>query len=1087
MGIIDVEGPNGIIKVEIRGDTPTEEERRAIASGLMRLSQTGNPTITTRTVGTTKPNLSTASEEEIRQYARMRQQAGIRPDGSRMTPDEYASVYREEGVDYTQGLQDIGNFSRFGYGRMETDEGRANYLRKSVGEGGFRKDALGRFVLTQKGRQNLGMEPGPELAIDEEGLSWGDFSEFLGQNALPMAAGIGAGLAASGVGIIPGLLIAGGASAAGKALDEGIEYAQGLQDQTFDGVMRDVAFEGAFGMLGEGVGRLVSKAAGRLIKGPGSEAGETARANLRDLLSRDFRPTISGGGGTDFRPILGRVQGMYEAIFPNKKAAELNAKTIIDELRTLRVADEDQINALAEVLKKDVDRIYGTADDNLVRAQRTLDTAVEQNLGKVFANLRSEGFVPKDIIGAVQLSKRLFDENMDSVFTKVDEILKGQAIIPTAGIKAELESLSINSAADIASTKFAKMVADLPQYATISDIARIRSALADATSNPGLVADVNMGALSALKNSINMAVNGAEVFLQRSVNTPIGTGKVLGPEGFSASFEDMSKALGVLRRANSLYRRGMERFDNAVTQNLIAQARRRGGVNEKFVLEQIIEKDNPEALRQLLMAVKGARYIPGLEMGERTAKKLRVLNMPIENARREMALLPEGSEAKRALRREIRRVEEMEAASAGAAGKGAERAEELRQNLAKMYLDSVVSKSKTRSPDTGAIVIDPVTFVSKIREKGKVFDVLFKNEKEQLDDLISVIGRAKDDIAPSVFEEMVKRNPTLTGVLSDLRATQVAKKDLSRDQLLRLAESGDTENLARMVLQSPANAKKAAELFDADALESLRDIAMNRILRQANISTDVTNQPKMSEAFLDSFTSGSLGKTFQNVINSYGDKAIDNLFGAGTAKALNSIADDMIKVSDAAIRGKGGLVAAATAASLTGFAVLFNPVATLAAAAVPFVMSKALRDPRILKFLVASRNKNTLKQLLEGKFKSDDVIGQGFQAMNQILAQAVSYGTAGLSTQGQQEVRPMVELARQRVEERSNSDVQQMQDALSRIGQQAIQEFSTAPAPAPARTVPAPAPTPTLPPARGQREVNPILVPNPTTRATFGG
>jgi hypothetical protein len=759
----------------------------------------------------------------------------------------------------------------------------------------------------------------------------------------------------------------------------------------------------------------------------------------------------------------------------------MNAETIIDEFRALRVVDEGKLKDLDDILKRDVDKIYGTADDDLVRAQKLLDTTVEKSLGKVFANLRKEGFAPPDIIQAVQLSKRLFDENMDSIFTKVNGTLRGQAIVPTTSIKEALNSLSVNSAADIATTKFAKMVNDLPQYATVQDITRLRTALAEATSNPSLVADVNVGALGALKSAITSSLNGVEVFLARSVGMPIEPGKALGPKAFTASFDEMSEALGVLRRANNLYRKGMARFDNAVTQNLIQQARRPGGINTKFVFSQIIEKDNPEALRQLLMAVRGTRYMPGMELGERTAARMRVLNQPVDAARREAALLPEGSDARRLLNQEIRRVEEMSAAAEGAAGRGVDRAEELRQNLAKMYLDEVATLSKTTSPLTNAVVIDPTTFVAKIREKGRVFDELFKKEKDQIDDLVSVLSRSRGDIAPSVFKEMMEKNPSLTQILTDLKATQVAKKDLGRVQLLKLAEDGDVDAVAKAILQSPKNAQVAANVFSTEALEGIRDAAMSRILRQSGIATDVTNQAKMSEAFLDSFSSGSLGKTFQKVINSYGDEALDNLFGAGTAKSLNTIADDMIKVSNSAIQGKGGLVAASMAASLGGLAVIFNPLAVLPAAIVPFVMAKALRNPKILRLMMASRSKNTLKQLVEGKFKSGDVIGQGLQAMNQIVAQAMSYGIAGASTQAEQETEPMQALSEKRYEEtRQSKGAQDMVDALGKIGQGAASAV-TAPLTAASSSS---APGPMAPPAA--RAANPILVPNPTTRATFG-
>ena len=524
----------------------------------------------------------------------------------------------------------------------------------------------------------------------------------------------------------------------------------------------------------------------------------------------------------------------------------------------------------------------------------------------------------------------------------------------------------------------------------------------------------------------------------------------------------------------------MMRFDNAVTQNIIQQSYRRGGVNEKFVFDQIIEKDNPEALQQLLRAVRGSRFIPGLEQGKRTAAKLRVLNMPVESARREMALLPEGSEAKRLLRQEIRRVENLAKSSAEAAGKGVERAEELRQNLAKMYLDKVLTDSRVTSKSTGALVVDPTVFTTKLKQKGTVFNVLFSEaERKQIDDLISVMGRAKDDIAPMVLKELTEQAPSLTRKLELLRATQTAKKALDKNQLMRLAESGDTEALVKSVLQTPKNAELAAQNLSSDVMESVRDAAMNRILRQAGIATDVTNEAKMSETLLDSFSSGKLGKSLQGVINSYGDKSLDQLFGAGTAKALNGLADDMIKVSDEAIRGKGGLVAAASAAALTGFSILFNPLMVLGAAAVPFVMSKALRDPRVLKLLTASRNKNTLKQLVEGKFRSDDVIGQGLQAMNQIVAQALSYGTAGVVSQGEQETQAAQALAQRRSQEaRQNEGVNQMLTGLNQLGQTATQAV-TSPVQTLAQTLQPPSPV-------ASARANPILVPNPTTRATFG-
>ena len=1074
MGLITVEGPSGDVEVEIEGDVPTQQEIEAITRALYP------DRVPARAAAAPAFSLSSATPEQIREYARMREQAGLTPEGERMTPEEYADVYREEGVDYTQGLQDTGSFSRFGYGRMDTDKERENYLRRTVGDGGFRKDALGRFVLTQQGRKNLGMEAGPDLAIDEEGLSYGDFKEFLGQSGMPMAAGIGAALMASGVGFVPGVLIAGGAAAAGKALDEGVEYAQGLQDQSFQDVMRDAAFEGLFSAGGEGLGRGVSKLFGRMIKGPGGAENEVLRQQARELLDRNFRPTVAGATDEGFRPILNRLQSVYEAVFPNKKAATQNLDNVVAELRALRTVDPAALDNLSDIVRRDIDKLYSTADEDLLSAQKVLDTTVTDEIGRVMASLRKDGVVPKDLAEVLQLRKRIFDENLDSVFSKTSQTLRGQAIVPTAGIKKELDRLVNDSAADIGGTKFARMVSELPEFATVQDVTRIRTALADASYSPSLVADVNVGALGALRSSITAALNDTEISLARAVGMPVEEGmKILGPKGFTASFKEMSDALGTLRRANGLYRAGMKRFDNVVTQSIMKQAQK-GQLNERFIFDQIIQKDNPEAFRQLMKAVRGAKFMEGLPVGDRTARQQLVNGMPIERARAEMNLLPENSQARRLLAQEIRRVETRATEAQAASRVGAETAEGLRQDLARMYLQNVIGRSRTIDPSTGAELIDPIKFSSYLREKGSVFDELFRGEKKQLNDLLFVMERGKADLAPSVIDDIMNRNQPLAESLRGLKDMQAQRAAMDKNRFLTTLRDGDTGTIAKEVLRSKANITAAKNSLSPDAFEGVKDAAMGRILQQADIATTAGGEVKMTDDFVEAFRSGRLGDRLQGIINSYGDETLDELFGAGTAKSLNTIAADMIRTSNASIAGKGGLAAPQIALGLGMMSIIMNPLATLPTAVGYMAMSKALRDKRVLKALMASRQPNTVKQFLAGKFKTSDPMAQGLQAMNQIVAQALVQGGRGTAEQTRQETRAMEALAqRQAQETRQNEQVNQMLSDLGQVGQQAMQ---TVTAPVQALTQ-----TPSAPSSAAGSQVSPILVPNPTTRATFGG
>jgi hypothetical protein len=255
---------------------------------------------------------------------------------------------------------------------------------------------------------------------------------------------------------------------------------------------------------------------------------------------------------------------------------------------------------------------------------------------------------------------------------------------------------------------------------------------------------------------------------------------------------------------------------------------------------------------------------------------------------------------------------------------------------------------------------------------------------------------------------------------------------------------------------------------------------MGRILQQADIATTAGGQVKMTDDFIEAFRSGRLGDRLQGIVNSYGDETLDQLFGPGTAKAMNTIAADMIKTSNASIAGKGGLAAPQIALGLGMVSILTNPLATLPTAAAYMVMSKALRNKTVLKALMASRQPNSIKQFLSGKFKANDPIAQGLQVMNQLVAQALVQGGRGAAVQGEQETQAMQALTqRQAQAARQNEGVNQRFSDLGQVGQQAMQTVTS---PIQALTQ-----TPQSPSSAAASRVNPILVPNPATRAALGG
>ena len=186
MPVVQIENPfnKKVEEVEIAGEEPTQKELKDVFN---LFKQESMPKVSQE-----KLDLAQASREEIQNYIRERRAAGLDPiTGEPLSEDELIRTYKEPGVDYATGVDSIGGFSRFQFGRMDTKEEKEGYVDSVVGKDGYRSDALGRLLLTQKGRTKLGLGKGKDIAIDEEGLSFSDVKDFAGSSGIPIAAAIG--------------------------------------------------------------------------------------------------------------------------------------------------------------------------------------------------------------------------------------------------------------------------------------------------------------------------------------------------------------------------------------------------------------------------------------------------------------------------------------------------------------------------------------------------------------------------------------------------------------------------------------------------------------------------------------------------------------------------------------------------------------------------------------------------------------------------------------------------------------------------------------------------------------------------------
>jgi len=1054
VGQITINTSEGPITVNIEGDTPTEREQQTILQQLAPKPESFD--------------IMSATQEEIVEYRRRQREMGIDPDtGGKISEEEFVRTYKAPGVDYSTGVSSNNAFSRYMFGRADTEGDKKLYLNQALGEDGYYQDALGRFIANQKGRETMGLGEGDDIALDEEGLSWNDVKDFSGEAGTPILAGTGAALILSGYGAPVGIALSSLAAGGGKILDEKIDEAQGIQSQTDDEVFKDAVFETGTWAVGEGVGRALSKFIGRIIKGPGGKANEATRQAYRDAIKKGYSPTIAGIDPS-FRPILGRLQAVYEGVFPNKAAAQRNLSTVLKELEEAGLANKAQLKDLDLLVKKDITKFYSTANQDLADATIKMDKAVLSEIDKITAKLKGDKFVPKNLDTLVRERKKIFDADINDLYKNIDGKLKDKKIIPTAGIKSELERLSSESIADIGATNFAKRVRGLGEYATAREVGLIRTGLIDASKSPVLIADANVASLGRLKGSVDRAFRQAEVDLA-DLTGPFSSG-IRDPKGrfTGLTTKDAAESLNLLTKTNSLYRKGIKRFDNLTVQSIIKGARN-NRLNYKQVFDEIILKDDSAGLTELLQAIKGVSTqrtlgSAGIVRSDRQANILKNI-MYTSNETLEQAVArtknmnpnsPTYKTIKNAERKAIREANEMSAIM----GTGKEIAEEVREGLAKQYLNKAVKDSITVDPSTGVRRADPLALAANVREKGSVLDKLFGPDKKALDDVLEVIERNKSTIAPDVLAQL--DNLPLGPALRDFQAAQATRKAVDSNTVLKVLNSTNNPDvIAQTVFQNANAVREAKRILPEVTMDKVRDASMGKILRQIGATTDTAGGIRLTDDFIDAFQSGSLGKKLQSVLRGYGDETVESMFGAQGAKQLNSLANRMVQVSNAELAGKGGLAAPQIALGFTLGNLLMsgNFVSLLATGAGFKFMSSILRSPAILKMMMASRSKlSVLKgDFLKGKILSGDPFGQGAQAFTTALTQAIAQATVEGEETGRQRVQAIA---------RANRPV--VQEAISKL-------------PAPIKSgvsnlLPSVVPPS---PASNVSNVNPIVLPNP--------
>lgn len=370
---------------------------------------------------------------------------------------------RDEGIDYSTGVKNAA--FRAGFSRMSNDAEKANYLDRNIGSGKWGKDSFGAYYLKPDGLSKLGMRSEKPVSIDEQFGSRYDLADVAGD--LPsIAGGVGAGMAASGIGIVPGMALAGLGAAGGKAFDEILKNFQGYQIKSPGEVASTLGGEAAMAATGELGGRALM-GAGRYALGPGARRMTPASEALA-ASAKDQGFAIRPGAVTD-APILARWEGMIRQIF-----GDLNEPT------NLRAAEAGMA------------RLRGGG----------------QPVGMEAAG--------EAVQNAIKKSRVLFSQNMSKMYEKVDDLVGNTPIVPTAPVKALASDLlermpkTAEGVVVGGKDKFLRDIAAMGDQMTVTQAQRLRTMLREASESPDIIPDIARHEARILRKSVDDAFDAAK-------------------------------------------------------------------------------------------------------------------------------------------------------------------------------------------------------------------------------------------------------------------------------------------------------------------------------------------------------------------------------------------------------------------------------------------------------------------------------------------------------------------------------------------------------------------------------------------------
>ena len=499
MAIINVETPQGVVKVEIAGDTPTEQESNAIRSQFFGQSQQRRLTFEDL-LDETKPKGQTTAETQV----------------------------QEAKFDTTSGIQDFGLRAALSAAENKAEE-ESILSKQGFSAADYTRDSRGRLALTPSGAAKVGVETDKNVLIDEEGFSRNDLSDLVG--IIPeLAGGIGGAIkgAAVGTGIAPGIgTLLGGAVGAfiggggGSLAEEAIEGIAGVSKQTAGEIAQDAAIEGGIAAAGEllfGVPILAYRALAPSGKKFIQEASAEDLRLTAKGIEKGLEPTIAQLKG---RPIAAKFQQLRESVLGGSPRTDSIAKAMDKEITDLnqfinQAATEGSDKSAGELFIEFEKRFGKELAQKQTAAYQSITNALKESADNLAGGLERNLQLDDNLFNFVQQSAKNFEDTMSQQWATINEVIEtaiGDAkILPTALVKdvadvAEKKFFKAGTG-DLATEegklglKLARELRKLGDKATFTDAYQLRRKLWDLKNAPKNADEVDQKAI--IDDSVNL-------------------------------------------------------------------------------------------------------------------------------------------------------------------------------------------------------------------------------------------------------------------------------------------------------------------------------------------------------------------------------------------------------------------------------------------------------------------------------------------------------------------------------------------------------------------------------------------------------